>query len=439
MKTSSFTRQCILLYQSLTSGNTKISATLLRLSLIGLLPCLLFACSFINLDDHLDTPARKVQAAVDKVRADLENDLKHQVPSLNVFIQTPTGKIFASSVPAGNAPVLETANFRFASNTKNFTSTAILNMYEDGWLDFKAPITANIPGTNIPYVPNTPAWDFPYKNAVTIEQLMQHTSGVFDVDNSPVPGFNGLSFTEATQNSDPTHQFTTEEMIHQLIINNLFYFSPGTGYHYSNTGYAILGTIIARVYSTKSGSVKTYEDYLRDYVVGPTAPVPVAIHFPVRADDTILPSPRVEGLVLLPHNVQKIYGDYNMSAQVAEGNGYGSMAALNTFIRSLMKGQNVLTPETVTIMQTDVSLANPTHGLGTTFTKNLGYGHNGARIGNLSVMAYDPLTDVSVVAYISLWDLTDGPDGTTSFIKCFSAMYDAAYAARSALGYPGKP
>lgn len=384
----------MMLYLFLTRLCKRLNVPLTTISmarsfLLGGLNGLLFGCSFINLDDHRDLVGLKVQKAVDSVRTALEKDLGNAVPSLNVLIQTSTQKIFVSSVPAGNTPVIETANFRFASNTKNFTAAAILNMHEDGWLDFKAHITDLIPGTRLPYVPNTPAWAFPYKDAVTIEHLLQHTSGVFDVDNDSVPGFNGMTYTEATQLADPTHQFTTDEMVHQLIKNNLSYFAPGAGYHYSNTGYAILGEIINRVYSIKSGSAKTYADYLTDYVVGPNTPVPAAIHFPVRADDTILPSPRVEGLELSPGKALK-FGDYNMSAQVAEGNGYGTMAGLNSFIRTLMKGQNVLTTQTVNIMQTDVVLINPTHALGTTFTPNLGYGHNGARIGNLALMAYDP-------------------------------------------------
>lgn len=130
-----------------------------------------------------------------------------------MLIQTPNAKVFASSVPAGNIPLTETTYFRFASVTKNFTSTALLNMYEDGWLDYKAKITDLIPGTNLPNVPATSAWDFPNKQSITIEQLLQHRAGVFDVDNDPVPGFNRLSYTEVTQQADPTHQFTTEEMV----------------------------------------------------------------------------------------------------------------------------------------------------------------------------------------------------------------------------------
>ena len=415
---------------SLVSTTARTNWAVVRLSLLGGLSCWLVACTEDPLPSTPSLNRSKVQHAVDSVLLALEKDLQNSVPSLNVLIQTPTEQIFASSVPAGSVPVLETANLRFASITKHFTATALLNMHEEGWVNYKARISDLIPGTQIPYVPNTPDWDFPYKNQITLEQLLQHRAGVFDVDNDPVPGFNGLSYTESTQNADPTYQFTTEEMINQLIIHQLSYWAPGTDYHYSNTGYAILSKIIERVYSVKSGGAKTYGDYLQDYVVGSTAAVPVAVHFPVRADDTVLPAPRVEGTVR--HPTQTItFGDYNMSAQVGEGNGYGTMAALNSYIRTLMKGQNVLTPQTVKVMQLD--------SLGGTFTPNLGYGKNGARIGNIALMAYDPLTDVSVVAYLPLWDYTQGPDGDISFDKCISAIYDAAYAARAALGYPGRP
>ncbi|MCK8495580.1 MULTISPECIES: serine hydrolase domain-containing protein [Spirosoma] len=408
------------------------SQLLKRYCLLGLLTPGLISCSSV-LDHRPLTGAQPtVQQAVDDVRLALEDSLRHPVPSLNVLIQTPTRRVFASSVPGGQPPVRETDNFRFASITKHFTATALLNMHEAGWIDYKAKITDLIPGTQTPYVPNTPEWGFPYKNQITIEQLLQHRAGVFDVDNDSVPGFNGHSYTEYIQLADPTHQFTTEEMVHQLIVHKLFYDLPGTAYHYSNTGYSILGKIIARVYSVRSGSTKTYQDYMRDYIVGATATVPLAsLHFPDRADDTVLPIPRIEGLEWLPGNVQKRYADYNMSAQVGEGNGYGTMADLHTYIRTLMKGQNVLTLETVKRMQLD--------DLGGTFRLNLGYGKNGARIGNIAVIAYDPLTDVSVVAYLPLWDLTEGKDGEISFGKCINALYDATFAARSALGYSGKP
>ncbi len=167
--------------------------------------------------------------------------------------------------------------------------------------------------------------------------------------------------------------------------------------------------------------------------------MPLPISFPYRASDVQLPQPNVASLIRRASGQLDGFGSVNMSAHVGEGNGYSTMAALNTYVRSLMRGENVLLPQTVKLMQTDVSAANPTYGLGTSYRQNLGYGHNGAIAGYLTTMTYDPATQVSVVAMLPLWDLTQGRNGNTSFEKCFSAMYDAAYAARSALGYPGKP
>jgi len=64
-------------------------------------------------------------------------------------------------------------------------------------------------------------------------------------------------------------------------------------------------------------------------------------------------------------------------------------------------------------------------------TGNNSYSHN-----YYQKKAYDPDNDVSVVSKILLWDLRDG---LTSFLNCFNSIYDAAYPAREALGYPGKP
>jgi D-alanyl-D-alanine carboxypeptidase len=179
---------------------------------------------------------QKVQKAIDSVRLALSDTLGIDYPYINVLIQTPAEKIFVSSAAAGNQPLTADTYFRFASNTKNFTSVAILNMYQDSWLDYKAKITDAIPGGNITYVPAIPEWDFPYKDDITIEQLLQHSAGVFDVDNDLVPGYDGETYTDYVLKFDPMHQFTTDEMVNVLTQKNLSYFAPGNGYHYSNTG-----------------------------------------------------------------------------------------------------------------------------------------------------------------------------------------------------------
>lgn len=428
--------------------NAYTSKVAVGLGMAALTSVLFTACSSL-LNDHLLTGPQpssqsQVQTAVDNVRIALEKSLGNTVPSLNLYIQTPNDIFFASSVPAGATPFTENTYFRFASNTKTFTSTAILNMQQDGWLNIKAKITDNIPGTNTPYVPNTPEWDFPNKDQITIEQLLQHSAGIYDVDNSIVPDCDSMSYTAYTQSKYPTHQFTADELVYQLVKYKLKdTFSPGKGYHYSNTGYTILGYIIARVYQLKTGLAKTYGDYLQDRIVGPGNLYPLLLYFPSLASDTKMPSPYAPGVERHAGKAPLIFTDYNMSAQVAEGNGYGTPASLNTFIRTLMKGQNVLYAPAVELMQRDTNTYSKgrEYALGCFFQKNLGYGHNGERCGTLSLMAYDPATDVSVVAFINLVDKTRGEDSdpNSTFAMCFNAISDAAYAGRAALGYPGKP
>src|SRR3954470_17264036 len=84
--------------------------------------------SFSKTNSPASDDTEKVQSAVDSVRSALSRSLGIDYPSLNVLIQTPTQKIFVSSVASGNTPITADTYFRFASNTKNFTSASILNM-----------------------------------------------------------------------------------------------------------------------------------------------------------------------------------------------------------------------------------------------------------------------------------------------------------------------
>ena len=79
----------------------------------------------------------------------------------------------------------------------------------------------------IPYVPDTAAWEIPYKDGITIELLLQHSAGVYDIDNDVVPNCGGVSYVEYTFKQGPSHQFTAEELVEQVTINNLSYFAPG--------------------------------------------------------------------------------------------------------------------------------------------------------------------------------------------------------------------
>jgi len=384
-----------------------------------------------------------IQSAVDNVRSQLSVTLDKPIPSISVYIQTPEGAWFASSADSPKQQLTEGTYFRFASNTKTFTATAILKMHQDGWLDIYSFITASIPGTSIPYVPDTEGWNIPYKSSITIEQLLQHAAGVYDVDNESRDDYwHDMSYVAWQLSLDPLHQFSAAELAGQLVLHpDLFYFAPGTEVpHYSNTGYTILSEIIARVYSARTGSAKTYSDYLYDHVIGGTSPVHLrVIKFPYLAIDTALPTPYVSGNEYDEgSSVPNVYTSQNMSAHVGEGNGYGNFTDLNRFVRTLFSGRNVLNPMTVNTMVSSIGPhTTGSYALGCDHVTNLGYGHNGAIYGYLSTIRYNPGTDVSIVV---LMPMIDGSDGMTSLGTCIvEGIYSVAWEALSVLGYPGRP
>ncbi len=78
-------------------------------------------------------------------------------------------------------------------------------------------------------------------NTITIRQLLNHTSGVFDwVENTAVVR---NTSTDAYRNflCDPLKYYTPQET---LAYVKAPYFAPGRGWHYSNTGYPLLGLIV---------------------------------------------------------------------------------------------------------------------------------------------------------------------------------------------------
>lgn len=387
------------------------------------------SCKKEGNSEYLEKQSR-INAVTDSIRLQLEADLNFVVPSISVFIQTPSDAWFSSSAGKGYQPITADTWFRFASNSKTFTSSAILNMQEDGWLNINDKITGLIPGSQIPYIPLTDNWDIPNKNEITIKMLLQHSAGVYDADNDSVPGCDGDSYTYHVIKTYPAHQFTAEEMVAQNAKYQLSYFKPGSGHHYSNTGYAILSEIAGRIYSYRAGSQNHLTDYLYDKIYGPNSIVPLKAHFPYLATDMNMPSPFACGHYFQEDGTTSEVCSSNMSAQVGEGNGYSTMRDLNKFIRTLIKGSNVLTASSVQLMTTEFSPGNSEYALGCKSFHNMGFGHNGAREGNMSFMMYDPVNDVSVITYINAIYSHD-------VIKTGMPVYYLASETRKALGYQG--
>jgi len=128
------------------------------------------------------------------------------------------------------APIDAKTDFRLASFTKQFTAMAVMLLVKDGKLRYDEPLTRIFP-------------DFPeYGRAITVRHLLTHTSGLPDYEEL----MDGGPWSE-------TRQIQDDEVLALLKQRPTPKFAAGTSWAYSNSGYVMLGLIVAKASSVSFG------------------------------------------------------------------------------------------------------------------------------------------------------------------------------------------
>lgn len=125
--------------------------------------------------------------------------------------------------------------FRIASVTKGFTAVLALQAVERGEFKLDASILEYLPGVTNQAL-----------TGVTVEHLLNHTSGIEDF--APTPAEQGQSVRDAL----------VERLNHAELVS-----SPGEAHKYCNVGYTIMG------FALENATGKTYETLLEERVLGP--------------------------------------------------------------------------------------------------------------------------------------------------------------------------
>ncbi|WP_126654057.1 serine hydrolase [Chryseobacterium aureum] len=129
--------------------------------------------------------------------------------------------------------------YQIASLTKSFTALVIVKLNEEGKLTFKDPISKFIP-------------DYPRGNEITIEHLLTHTSGIYEVLRNTTY-FNMLHTGKSIAKSKALSFFKNEPLD----------FEPGSQFSYTNSGYIVLGMIIEKITGL------SYENAVRKNILEP--------------------------------------------------------------------------------------------------------------------------------------------------------------------------
>jgi len=123
-----------------------------------------------------------------------------------------------ADVEAG-VPLAPGDRFRIASVTKQVSAVGLLTLVDAGKVSLDDPLSKYLP-------------TYPDAARITIEQLLNHTSGIRDY--TSIPGtFDG-----------PIQRHVTTEQLVDYFRNETPDFAPGDGWNYSNSGYVLVGAVI---------------------------------------------------------------------------------------------------------------------------------------------------------------------------------------------------
>lgn len=271
---------------------------LIYVALLGVLSMISCAYGDTNLDNQL-------QQVISQQRE------KNHINAISLSVGLPTQKTIKNYVvgtitPESRTPITTNSLFQVGSITKNFTAVLILKMVASGKINLDVPIGK--------YFPEYPKWQ-----NITVRQLLNHTSGIYDYIDEP------NWWDRVAKNNE---FFEPKELL-AISYKHRPYFLANSGWHYSNANYILLGLIIEKI--TAEPLSKSMSTLLN------TAGMMDSYYFPVYSESLLrqmvhgyyltFDNTKVSGswsygagaLVSTPHQivmwVQELFGGKNLSSQ----------------------------------------------------------------------------------------------------------------------------
>lgn len=272
------------------------------------------------------------------------------VPGVTVTVRRGHGT-WAATAGVGN---LETGkprsardHYRIASITKTFVATVVLQLEAEGRLSLDDTVDTWLPGL-------VRGNDHDGRR-ITIRQLLNHTSGIFDYLEDP-----GFQQTYMTADGFMKHRFdeaAPEELL-AIAMKNRPYFEPGASFAYSNTNYLLA----ARVIEKATGN--DYGDEIDRRIIAPLHLTSTS----VPTSRVTLPRPGSRAYSKLARtDTGPTYDVTELNPRLAYGSGQmvSSSADLTRFYSALLGGR-LLPPEQLKKMKTTVGSSRETsrYGLG---------------------------------------------------------------------------
>jgi D-alanyl-D-alanine carboxypeptidase len=249
-----------------------------------------------------------------EVRVALQAAIDAGLPAVGLVITTPARTTNLShgyaNIEREYPRMLLRERWRVAGVSQAFTGAVVLRLVGQGVLGLDDTVEQRVPGL------------LPNGGAVTVRQLLGHTSGL--VDYRSTPGWQGST------GLDPKATLTPQQLVGFMATLPLA-FPPGTTYGYSETNGIVLGLIVEAATGT------SFADALAAQVTEP-----LALRRTFLPDEVFLPRPRTRGYdfpVLGAGNPRDVTRFVSPTAYWASAGMVSTALEVGRFLRARMAGR----------------------------------------------------------------------------------------------------
>jgi len=262
--------------------------------------------------------------------------------------------------------------FHLGSIAKTFTAVAVMQLVEQGLVDLDTPIVEYIPEfrTN-----PSASGEGNYRN-ITARMLLSHTAGIY------VNDFGSGAITYGSHYQRYMNEFLDR------FANTSMVREEGTAYEYANTGFVLLGILVARL-AGHENYFEGFNQFMLDNVFEPMGLTRTSF---VVTDEL---RPYVAGVYTMAGMPQQ-FQYWNVLPTGTMFTTANEMVSLMTMFLNdgYYNGRQILTPQSVELMFTDQT-GTGHYGLGIAFMGDpagsgfTAVGHNGGMVYNFSAMFVD--------------------------------------------------
>ena len=366
-----------------------------KLTLISIL--LIFACSIIACKK--DPVVEPNQLLIDQMKSVTDSIIKHtKVPGIVALVVDYTRGINwiycagVSDIPNAK-PMNANHTFRIGSNTKTMTGTVLLQLVDEEQIELTDKLSKYYP-------------EYPNADSITIAMLCNMTSGIFNYSDDETWGHEF--------ENNPTRKWSPQEIV-DVGFSRDFYFSPGTGWKYSNTNTILIGMIIEKI------TGNSLEDEIKNRII-----IPLQLNNTgLITDGTELPGVHGRGY----YSGEYIENDdvtelYDVSWGWAAGSAYSTPRELQKYVENLVKG-TLLSSKLQQQRLNDLVVLNDKMGYGLCIAKRGSfYGHNGALPGYTTSMYHSLDKNCTAIIYFNC-SLELQPDFL--FFRFMDILYGKSY------------